>query len=346
MDNDRIEGIGVAKKSGQAFSLTSFFNATGKDGKRMRVLISLGGNALGIDYDSMILKVEKTAQAILPLIARGDQVLICHGNGPQVGKIKTAFDLAARSTGDAPTPLSECVAMSQGSIGYHLQNALENAMREQGIERKVVTLVTRVKVDPDDPGFSHPTKPIGAFLTKEEGEALKQQGKTVIEDSGRGYREVVPSPYPQSILESDEISDLLRLNYIVIAGGGGGIPMVGTTKLRGVDAVIDKDYVSSRLARDTDCAMMIILTSIDQVAIHFGTKNERFLDHMTIEEAKQYIEEGHFAKGSMLPKVRAALEFAESKPNRKTVIAGLEHLSLALEGKSGTRVRRKEDEEN
>ncbi len=304
-----------------------------------RILVSLGGNALGTDFDELVTSVGVIAAPIVGLIKNGHQVVICHGNGPQVGMIKTDIDLGKEGLNEGRVmPLSECVAMSQSYIGYHLQNAIENQFSVQGVEGTVVaTVVSRCLVDADDPGFAHPTKPIGAFFDKDAADRMIAEGKTMIEDSGRGYREVVASPIPRQILEKDAVRELVELGHVVIAGGGGGIPVVtraGWTKA--IDAVIDKDRTSILLAADTGCDALAILTGVEKVAVNFNTPDQRDLDELTLADAERYIAEGQFPAGSMLPKIEAAMDFVKSGPNRRTLITSLDKLVEGLRGETGT----------
>ena len=304
-----------------------------------RILVSLGGNALGVDFDELVETVGVIATPIVGLLKDGHEVVICHGNGPQVGMIKTNIDLGkAGQQEERVMPLSECVAMSQSYIGYHLQNAIENQMNKQGVQGKVVTtVVSRCLVDADDPGFSNPTKPIGAFFTKEQADEYVAQGKTFIEDSGRGYREVVASPTPKMILEKDSVRDLVSQGYVVIAGGGGGIPVItkdGWTKA--IDAVIDKDLTSILLAADTECDSLAILTGVEKVSVNFGKPNQEDLSELKVADAKKYMDEGQFPAGSMGPKIQAAIDFAESGDGRKCLITSLDKLVEGLRGETGT----------
>lgn len=304
-----------------------------------RILVSLGGNALGVDFDELVETVGVIAKPVVGLLKDGHEVVICHGNGPQVGMIKTDIDLGkAGMHENRVMPLSECVAMSQSYIGYHLQNAIENQMAAQGVQHKgVTTVVSRCLVDADDPGFANPTKPIGAFFSKEQADQYMAQGKTFIEDSGRGWREVVASPIPQTILEKDSVRDLVSAGYVVIAGGGGGIPVVtrdGWTKA--IDAVIDKDRTSILLAADTECDDLAILTGVEKVAVDFNTPTQRDLDQMTVAEAEAFMEQGQFPAGSMGPKIQAAIDFAKSGPGRKCLITSLDKLVEGLRGETGT----------
>jgi carbamate kinase len=304
-----------------------------------RILVSLGGNALGTDFDELVQSVGVVAKPIVGLVVAGHEVVICHGNGPQVGMIKSSIDRGKSDFHQPLVPLSEAVAMSQAYIGYHLQNAIENQMHAHGVDvaKSVVTVISRVLVDPDDPGFSRPTKPIGAFFTAEEAEQLRATGKTMIEDSGRGYREVVASPLPQDILEKDAILDMVASGHIVIAGGGGGIPIVFKDNwYRATDAVIDKDWVSVMLARDTGCDSLVILTGVEKVAVDFNTPQQRDLDELTVAQAQAYAADGQFPEGSMLPKIEAAIRFTTSGPGRRTLITSLDKLVEGLAGETGT----------
>jgi len=304
-----------------------------------RILVSLGGNALGVDFDDLVQTVGVIAEPIVGLLRDGHEVVVCHGNGPQVGMIKTDIDLGKAGLQEGRVmPLSECVAMSQSYIGYHLQNAIENQLNKQGVDGKVVTtVVSRCLVDADDPGFANPTKPIGAFFSKAQADELTAQGKTMIEDSGRGYREVVASPHPLMILEKDAVRELVSAGHVVIAGGGGGIPVVTQDHwTKAIDAVIDKDRTSILLAADTDCDALAILTGVEKVAINFNKPNQCDLDQITLAECERYIGEGQFPAGSMLPKIEAAMDFVKSGPNRRTLITSLDKMVEGLQGRTGT----------
>ena len=308
-----------------------------------RIVIALGGNALGNNLPEQMIAVRQTARAIVDLIEQGHEVVIAHGNGPQVGMIQNAMTELTRSDPEKyiPCPLSVCVAMSQGYIGYDLQNALREEMLSRGIQKGVATVLTQVEVDANDPAFSKPTKPIGAFMTKEEADVLvKERDYTVVEDAGRGYRRVVASPRPQSIVEIQSIQDMVDAGLVVIACGGGGIPVFKTEgfHLKGAAAVIDKDFAASCLARQLDADCLIILTAVEKVAIHFGKPDVQWLSELTPDVARQYIADGEFAPGSMLPKVQAALEFAESKPGRTALITLLEKAREGIAGETGTQI--------
>jgi carbamate kinase len=308
-----------------------------------RIVIALGGNALGNTLPEQMIAVKKTAKAIVDLIADGNDVVIAHGNGPQVGMLQKAMAELTRSDPEKyiPCPLSVCVAMSQGYIGYDLQNALREELLDRGIAKGVSTVLTQVEVDPKDPAFAHPTKPIGAFMTKEEAEKLvAERGYDVVEDAGRGYRRVVASPQPQSIVEIESIRDMVEAGLVVVACGGGGIPVFRTEghHLKGAAAVIDKDFASCVLAEQLDADMLIILTAVEKVAVNWGKPDQTWLDELTPEDARKYMDEGQFAPGSMLPKVQAAVRFAESRPGRTALITLLEKARDGISGKTGTSI--------
>nr|WP_075576184.1 carbamate kinase [Olsenella timonensis] len=309
-----------------------------------RIVIALGGNALGKNLPEQMEAVKHTARAIVDLIEQGNEVVVAHGNGPQVGMIQEAMTQLTRSNPEKyiPCPLSVCVAMSQGYIGYDLQNALREEMLDRGIEMGAATVLTQVEVDPEDPAFANPTKPIGAFMTREEADRMiAERGYDVIEDAGRGYRRVVASPKPVGIVELDTIRSLVETNHVVIACGGGGIPVFHTEghHLKGAAAVIDKDFAAARLAEQLDADFLVILTAVEKVAVNFGKPDQQWLDELTPETAARYIEEGQFAPGSMLPKVEAALAFAQSGEGRSSLITLLDRAADGIAGKTGTIVR-------
>ena len=304
-----------------------------------KLVIALGGNALGNTPYEQLALVTKTAKPIVDLIEAGNQVVIAHGNGPQVGMINLAMSTAANAKAiKSDMPFPECGAMSQGYIGYHLQNSIQNELKARGIEKSVATVVTQVLVDENDPAFQHPSKPIGAFYSKEEAEKIAaEKGYTMVEDAGRGYRQVVPSPKPVDVVEKEMVNTLIDAGHVVITVGGGGIPVIEKDgKLVGVPAVIDKDFASAKLAELVKADALVILTAVDRVAINWGKPDQKSLETMTCEEAERYCKEGHFAPGSMLPKVQAAMSFART--GGEAIIASLENAAAALRGESGTKV--------
>lgn len=303
-----------------------------------RIVLALGGNALGKGLPEQMKAVHATASVISQLLAEGHQLVITHGNGPQVGMIHQAFEAAAQTEAHSPVlPMSVCVALSQGYIGYDLQNALREALGKKGLPTGVATLITQVLVDKHDPAFQNPDKPIGSFLDKEAAQKLEAQGVCVKEDAGRGWRRVVASPMPRQIVEIEAIRALLAAGLLPVTLGGGGIPVTEEGgHLKGASAVIDKDRASAVLAHELDADMLIILTAVEKVAVNFNTPQQRWLDHMTPAEARRYIKEGQFAPGSMLPKVEAALDFAESRPGRKALITLLEKAGDGIAGRTGT----------
>ena len=310
-----------------------------------RIVIALGGNALGNNPEEQLELVKNTAKAIVDLIKEGHEIMIGHGNGPQVGMINLAMEYASQEGANTPTmPFPECGAMSQGYIGYHLQQAIGNELKREGINKCCVTVVTQVVVDEHDPAFKNPTKPIGSFYTKEDAEKIeKEKGYTFVEDSGRGYRRVVASPKPVEIVESNVIEKIVATGNIVITVGGGGIPVIKSNngELKGVPAVIDKASSSAKLAQDLAADMLIILTAVEKVAINFNKPNQKDLSSMTLEECEKYISEGHFAKGSMLPKVEACKKFVEESPkNAVAIITSLEKAAEAIRGETGTTIRK------
>jgi carbamate kinase len=314
-------------------------------GNSNRVVIALGGNALGNTPEEQIAKIRASAPVLLGVIEQGNEIIITHGNGPQVGMIQKAFSLA--HTDDAAVPamdLPECGAMSQGYIGYHLQQGLGVAMHKAYKRWHVATVVTQIEVDPDDPAFRSPTKPIGQFLSEKQmkDEQAAHPEMSFVEDSGRGWRRVVASPEPKKIVEAESILNLLDNEFIVIACGGGGIPVVRDYSdkgaYKGVAAVIDKDMGGELLAEDCHADALILLTAVDHVAINFGKPDQQDLSELTADEAQGYADAGQFGKGSMEPKVRAAIKFVRSRPGRTCIIGSLEHAREAVSGTSGTRI--------
>lgn len=295
-----------------------------------RIVVALGGNAILTDDPSAQGQIEAlryTSKQLIELIKQGHQLIISHGNGPQVGNILLQ-QAAADSDKNPAMPLDSCVAMTQGSIGYWLQNMMTEALAEAGLDKQVATVVTQVAVDENDPAFSNPTKPIGPFLTKEEAdEAAQVTGDIYVEDAGRGYRKVVSSPKPQTILEYPVIKSLIQQDFVTISAGGGGIPVKKAEYgYQGVEAVIDKDFASAKLAELVDADYLFILTGVDNVYINFNQPNQEKLEEVTASQLKQWIQEGHFAPGSMLPKVQAAISLVESRPESQVVITSLENI--------------------
>jgi len=305
-----------------------------------RIVVALGGNALGNTPGEQIEAVRHTADSLVELIGNGHEIIMAHGNGPQVGMINLAFETAAQSDETPEMPFPECGAMSQGYIGYHLQNAIQEKMAERGIAKNCATVITQVVVDKEDQAFKSPSKPVGSFYSREEAEALKEEkGYQMVEDAGRGYRRVVPSPLPVDIVEKDVISSMVDKGELVIACGGGGIPVVEEQgRYRGVPAVIDKDFASEKLAEELEADFLMILTAVDRVALNFATPEEEPLTEVDVEKAREYCEQGHFAPGSMLPKMKAAIKFAESRPGREALITSLEKARDGLKGQTGTRI--------
>lgn len=306
-----------------------------------KVVVALGGNALGKSPEEQLKLVKNTASSLIGLIAAGNQVVISHGNGPQVGAINLGMNFAAEHGKTAAFPFPECGAMSQGYIGYHLQQSLENELHRRWMNKSVATIVTQIAVDPDDPAFENPSKPVGDFYTKEQADEIaKEKGYTFKEDAGRGYRQVVPSPLPMKIMELDSIKTLIDADKLVIAGGGGGVPVIITDKgLEGVPAVIDKDRSSALLADKIDADKLIILTAVDHVYVNYGKPDEKALKTLNVAEAQKYMKERQFAAGSMLPKIEACLSFVEGHPEREALITSLDGLDDALVGKVGTVIR-------
>lgn len=304
---------------------------------KQTIVLALGGNALGNNLKEQREAVAKTATVIVDILQQGKNIVITHGNGPQVGMIQRAMDDFSKISGDE-IPLPTSVAMSQGYIGIDLQNAIKYEFVARGIDQKVSTILSQIEVDPKDPAFENPDKPIGRFLTEAEAQELEAKGVRTMEDAGRGYRIVVPSPKPQRIRELETIKTLVEAGHIVITCGGGGIPVVadGQGRLVGVNAVIDKDNASSLLAQKLNADYLVILTAVEKVAINWGKPNQEWLADLSTEQARQYIAEEQFAKGSMLPKVEAALKFAESGAGRRALITLLDKAAEGIAGETGT----------
>ena len=308
-----------------------------------RIVVALGGNALGRTPEEQLALVEGTAKPIVDLVEKGYEVIIGHGNGPQVGLINLAMEFSANKGGGTPfMPFPECGAMTQGYIGYHLQQAIQAELRERGIDRACATVITQVVVDENDPGFQHPAKPVGSFYTQDEAERIAaEKGFRFVEDAGRGWRRVVPSPIPKRIVELKAVEQLVRAGDIVITVGGGGIPVVETEQgLRGVAAVIDKDRASALLARDIGADRLIILTAVDRVCVNYNKPDQRELAEMTLADCERYIAQGQFAPGSMLPKVESCMAFVRDSEHGTALITSLSRAAEALEGKTGTVIRR------
>ncbi len=308
-------------------------------------VIAVGGNSLIIDdknvtVESQYQAAKQTCLHIADLIEQGWDVAIGHGNGPQVGYILRRSEIAAKTAGMHEVPLDVCGADSQGAIGYAIQQNLQNILYQRGIKKKVVTVITQTLVDKNDPAFSKPAKPIGSFMEKEEAERRQQeQGWSVVEDAGRGWRRVVASPQPKEIVELETVQTLLEKGIVTITVGGGGIPVIdpGDGNYEGIAAVVDKDYASSLLARSIGANLFVISTAVEKVAINFGKPEQKWLDQITLAEAKAYLAEGtHFAKGSMAPKIQAIIWYLEAMPNGKALITNPENIGRALKGETGT----------
>lgn len=311
-----------------------------------KIVIALGGNALGKNPSEQLLLLSNVAKIIVKLVKYGNKIVLTHGNGPQVGQIALAMEYSSNSEVKTPSmPFPECGSMSQGYIGYQLQQSIQDELEKQGIVKNCATLITQVLVDPNDSAFQNPTKPIGMFYSKEEAMKIeKEKGYQFVEDSGRGYRRVVPSPMPIDIIEKNVIKQLVDNDNIVIAVGGGGIPVIKTDRielLEGVEAVIDKDRSGALLAREIDADILLILTAVDKVYLNYNTENEIALDKLTVEEAESYIKENHFAKGSMLPKVEACIDFVRDSDKRQAIISSLEKAGEAIKGNTGTVIKRR-----
>lgn len=307
-----------------------------------RIVVALGGNALGKTPREQLSLVRETARPLVDLVEKGVDLVIGHGNGPQVGMINLAMEYSSQRGGGTPfMPFPECGAMTQGYIGYHLQQALQEELRRRGIRKEVVTVVTQVVVDEDDPGFQHPTKPVGSFYTRDQAEKMAaNKGLTFVEDAGRGYRRVVPSPIPKRIVEINVVDQLVKSGVIVITVGGGGIPVVETPDgLRGVEAVIDKDRASALLARELHADRLIILTAVDRVCVNFGKPDQQELTQINVADCSRYIAEGQFAPGSMLPKVESCMDFVQGCEGSEALITSLARAADALEGKTGTVIK-------
>lgn len=310
---------------------------------KKKIVVALGGNALGNSPKEQLELVKSTSKVIVDLVEDGFNVIVTHGNGPQVGMINLAMESASENVNTPEVPFAECGAMSQGYIGYHLQQAIQSELAKRNMRRKCVSVITQVLVDSKDKAFSNPTKPIGSFYTKEEADEFeKSKGYVFKEDAGRGYRRVVPSPKPVKILESSVIKDLSNKGDIVIAAGGGGIPVIKKRgQVVGVDAVIDKDRTSSKLAVDIKADIFLILTAVDMVYINYGTPNQKGIDILSIKEALEYMKNNEFKEGSMLPKIESCIDFVKGNKKGQAIITSLKKASIALTGKTGTVIVRK-----
>ncbi|MBO0410407.1 carbamate kinase [Enterococcus hulanensis] len=303
-----------------------------------KIVVALGGNALGNSADEQLSRAQLAAKSIVDLIIQGHKVVIAHGNGPQVGQIRLAFE----NSGEEVMPLAECIAMSQGYIGYHLQQAIDEELVSRGIENvPVISMLTQVVVDADDPAFQQPTKPIGGYYTEEAAKKLmRETGAPYQEDAGRGWRRVVPSPKPIDIYEKISLQTLVDAGQVVIACGGGGIPVVYRgARYQGVDAVIDKDFAAAKMATLIEADVFVILTAVDYVYVDFGKENQRALKEVSLADMQQYIAEKQFPAGSMLPKVEAACEFVRSGKEKTAIIANLEQVAQAITAETGTIIR-------
>ena len=308
-------------------------------GEGKSVVIALGGNALGNTPQEQLELVKNTAEHIVDMVAEGINVVVSHGNGPQVGMINNAFDYASTHDGKTPAmPFPECGAMSQGYIGYQLSQAILNDMKRRGIMRSTACIVTQTVVYPEDPAFQNPTKPVGAFLTEEEAmKRAEETGYTYKEDAGRGWRQVVASPIPKRIVEFDAVRDLVEDGYVVVSTGGGGVPVFETENgYVGTPAVIDKDRSSALMASELNADMLVILTAVEKVCVNFNTPEQEQISEMTVSQAREYIAQGQFAPGSMLPKVEACIEYVEAYPEGKALITSLECAAAGLRGETGT----------
>lgn len=308
-------------------------------------VIAIGGNSLILDekhvrVEDQYVAAKETAVHIADLVEQGWEVAIGHGNGPQVGFILRRSEIAAKTEGMHEVPLDVCGADSQGAIGYALQQNLQNILYQRNIKKKVVTVITQTLVDKADPAFKSPSKPIGSFMNKEEADRrVSEQGWSVVEDAGRGYRRVVASPLPKEIVELETVETLIDKGIVTITVGGGGIPVVdpGDGNYAGIAAVIDKDYATSLLAQKLEAELFIISTAVEKVAINFGKPDQKWLDQITLSEAKEYLAEGiHFAKGSMAPKVQAIIWYLENNPKGKALITNPPNIGRALKGETGT----------
>ena len=306
-----------------------------------RIVMAIGGNALGTTLEEQRSIIAETSRGIVDLVEAGHQIILTHGNGPQVGMVHKAFTLASQHSSIQEMPFCECVAMTQGYIGFHLQNAIRNEIVKRSLAVWVGALICQVLVDRADEEFSNPTKPVGAYLGDEEVSQLQAEGIAVMEDAGRGYRRALPSPAPVRLLEGGLIKKMAEEGYLLIVSGGGGVPVAEQDgRWVGVEAVVDKDKSSALIAEQIEADMLFLLTAVDQVALNFGTPEQVNLGSVSVEDMQRYTEEGHFAPGSMLPKIQAALSFASSGEGKVVLITSLEKALEGIEGKAGTRIER------
>ena len=308
-----------------------------------KIVIALGGNALGSNAKEQLELVKNTASSIVKLVKDGNDVIIAHGNGPQVGMINLAMEYSSNNGGNTPAmPFPECGAMSQGYIGYHLQQSIQKELKDNGLNKPCATIVTQVIVDENDDAFKNPTKPIGSFFSVEEAKKIMEEtGYTFVEDAGRGYRRVVASPKPVDIVELDVVEQLVDNGTVVITVGGGGIPVIKKgNELEGVPAVIDKDRSSAKLASLLKADVLLILTAVEKVSINFNKPDQLDLSELTLNEANKYIAEGQFAKGSMLPKVEACMDFINGNPEGTAIITSLDKALDAIHGDTGTIIKK------
>ena len=304
-----------------------------------RIVLAIGGNALGTNLNEQRQIIQETSKSIIDLVEAGHQVILTHGNGPQVGMVHKAFSVASEHSAIEEMPFCECVAMTQGYIGFHLQNAIRNEIVKRALPVWVGALICQVLVDINDEEFASPTKPVGAYLSAEEAERLKAEGVVVMEDAGRGYRRALPSPAPIRLLEGGLIKKMAEEGYLLIVSGGGGVPVAEIDgRWTGVDAVVDKDKSSALIASQIEADMLFLLTAVDQVAINFNTPDQVALGTVSVADMQRYCAEGHFAPGSMLPKIQAALDFVQSGANRVTLITSLDKALEGIEGRAGTRI--------
>jgi carbamate kinase len=304
-----------------------------------RIVLAIGGNALGSTPNEQRDIIRETARSLIDLVEAGHQIILTHGNGPQVGMINKAFELASQQSDIPEMPFCECVAMTQGYIGFHLQNSIRNEIMERDLPVWVGALICQVEVDSNDPEFHSPSKPVGSYLSDDEIKRLSSEGVAVMEDAGRGWRRAMPSPAPKRLLEGGLIKKMSEQGYLLIVSGGGGVPVAHVDgHFKGVDAVVDKDKSSALIAKQIEADYFVLLTAVEQVALNFGTAQQKALATVSTTEMQGYVAEGHFAPGSMLPKIEAALDFAGSGEGRVSLVTSLNKVLDGIEGKAGTRI--------